>query len=221
MAVPPCPMRGPGAARDAETLLRHRARAAVQAPEVEPETDATLGRASAPVASRWAGYRVCGRFRDRNGRARPYPRCDRSRDPRDGAHWPVPLAGLRVGLAVRPGRPGAGPDRLRDACAGSMPMSRPRAGRVVLCQTHMIGHRIDGLPDFRADRVEVLAGPQLRARGPAERHGAAPAVRARDRTSLFPVTSAGKRSETCRPQGGTRRDRIVSSSAASSLTTRR
>lgn len=37
------------------------------------------------------------------------------------------------------------------------------AERVVLCQTHMVAHVIDGLPDFGAARVEVMAGPQLRA----------------------------------------------------------
>jgi hypothetical protein len=64
-----------------------------------------------------------------------------------------------------------------------------RAARVVLCQTHIIAHPIDGLPVFGAQQVEVLAGPQMRAPVPASataRH--LPAVRQLENLFSAPVT---------------------------------
>ncbi|KPQ13239.1 MAG: glycosyltransferase [Rhodobacteraceae bacterium HLUCCO18] len=170
MAVPPCPMRGPGAARDAETLLRHRARAAVQAPEVEPETDATL--AALPPLSPADGLDIVYVGDFATGTA--------GLDHILAAIEAETLGTARIGLFHWPDYASdwrSDPDgRVLDLIAAGRvrwvhAYEPARAGRVVLCQTHMIGHRIDGLPDFRADRVEVLAGPQLRAAVPPSAMG--------------------------------------------------
>ena len=164
-AAPSCMMHGHGAARDAEIMLRHGARSALHMPEAElaPASDAETVLAALPSLSPDDGTDTVyvGDFAPGaagldhilamiEAQSLGAARIGLFHWPDYASDWQSKPDGRVLDLI------GAG--RLRWVHAHE----RASAGRVVLCQTHMIGHRIDGLPAFRADRVEVLAGPQLR-----------------------------------------------------------